>query len=66
MSTDKANIFKLDSVTLQEYKSNPFFDCMPGAEEFAECLKCQVLTKASPYVLLLENNFGMGKTHFAT
>lgn len=66
MTTEKANIFKLDSATLQEYKSNPFFDCMPGAEEFAECLKCQVLTKASPYVLLLENNFGMGKTHFAT
>ena len=67
MTLDKANIFKLDETTeLHEYKENPFFDCMPGAEKFAECLKCHVLTKPTPYVLLLEDHFGMGKTHFST
>ena len=67
MTVDKANIFKFDETTeLQDYKENPFFDCMPGAEKFAECLKCHVLTKPTPYVLLLEDHFGMGKTHFST
>lgn len=66
MTIDKANIFKLDETLIQEYKNNAFYDCMPGAEEFAECLKCHVLTKYTPYVLLLEDHFGMGKTHFST
>lgn len=66
MATDKANIFNLDEILFEEYRKTPFYDCMPGAEEFAECLKCSILTKPTPYVLLLEDRFGMGKTHFST
>lgn len=66
MTKDNANIFKLDDTILKQYSKTPFQDCMPGAEEFAECLKCSILTKPTPYVLLLEDRFGMGKTHFST
>ncbi len=66
MTRDKANIFKLDKEILETYKDNEFDDCMPGAKNFAECLKKTILTKPTPYVLLLEDNFGMGKTHFST
>lgn len=66
MGKDKANIFKLDKKELETYKDKEFDDCMPGAKEFAECLKTSILTKETPYVLLLQDNFGMGKTHFST
>ena len=66
MTIDKANIFNLDEILFEEYRKTPFYDCMPGAEEFAECLKCSILTKPTPYVMLLEDRFGMGKTHFST
>lgn len=66
MTKDNANIFKLDKDVLETYKDKEFDDCMPGAESFAECLKTTILTKPTPYVLLLEDNFGMGKTHFST
>lgn len=66
MAIDKANIFKLEKEELQKYENNEFEDCMPGAKEFAEELKSHILTKETPYVLLLEDNFGMGKTHFST
>ena len=66
MTTDKANIFKLNKEILETYKDKEFDDCMPGAKDFAECLKTTILTKPTPYVLLLEDNFGMGKTHFLT
>lgn len=66
MTIDKANIFKLDKEILETYKNNEFDDCMPGAKNFAECLKTTILTKPTPYVLLLQDNFGMGKTHFST
>lgn len=66
MTIDKANIFKLDKEVLKTYKDNEFDDCMPGAKDFAECLKTTILTKPTPYVLLLQDNFGMGKTHFST
>ncbi len=66
MTTDKANIFKLNKEILETYKDKEFDDCMPGAKDFAECLKTTILTKPTPYVLLLEDNFGMGKTHFST
>lgn len=66
MGKDKANIFKLDKKELETYKDKEFDDCMPGAKEFAECLKTSILTKKTPYVLLLQDNFGMGKTHFST
>lgn len=65
MHKDKANIFKLSN-DLSQYNDHEFDDCMPGAKEFAECLKCSILTKETPYVLLLEDKFGMGKTHFST
>lgn len=66
MTKDKANIFKLDIEVTKTYKDKEFDDCMPGAKSFAECLKTTILTKPTPYVLLLEDNFGMGKTHFST
>jgi len=66
MAKDKANIFKLSEEEQKEYKKAPFFDCTPGAEEFAEGLKGMITTKESPYVLLLESPFGMGKTYFCT
>lgn len=66
MAIDKANIFKLEKEELQKYENNEFEDCMPGAKEFAEELKSHILTKETPYILLLEDNFGMGKTHFST
>lgn len=66
MTIDKANIFKLNKEILETYKDKEFDDCMPGAKDFAECLKTTILTKPTPYVLLLEDNFGMGKTHFLT
>lgn len=63
---DKSNIFNLEQNKLLEYKNNEFSDCMNGAKEFADNLKYSIITKDTPYVLLLENNFGMGKTHFIT
>mgnify|MGYP001632016425 CR=1 FL=1 len=66
MTIDKANVFKFDKEILETYKDKEFDDCMPGAKDFAECLKTTILTKPTPYVLLLQDNFGMGKTHFST
>ena len=66
MPKDISNIFKLGKETLALYKDKEFDDCTPGAMAYAECLKCSILTKETPYVLLLEDNFGMGKTHFST
>lgn len=66
MPKDYANIFKLEKEDLEKYKGKEFIDCMPGAAIFAECLKTTILTKPTPYVLRLEDNFGMGKTHFST
>lgn len=66
MPKDRANIFKLEKIILEEYKNKEFTDCMPGAEDFAKCLKETILTKETPYVLRLEDKFGMGKTHFST
>lgn len=66
MPKDYANIFKLEKEDLESYKGKEFIDCMPGAAIFAECLKTTILTKPTPYVLRLEDNFGMGKTHFST
>ncbi len=66
MAKDKANIFKLPKDIQQEYSDNHFFDCTPGADNFAECLKQSILAKETPYVTLLESHFGMGKTYFCT
>lgn len=66
MAKDKANIFKFDKKTLKEYKKDPFFDCIPGAKEYAECIKSTILNKETPYVLMLNENFGMGKSYFVT
>lgn len=66
MVKDKANIFKFDKNTLKEYKKDPFFDCIPGGKEYAECIKSTILNKETPYVLMLNENFGMGKSYFVT
>jgi hypothetical protein len=66
MAQDKTNIFKLSAEEQENYQADPFFDCMPGAEDFAKALEKDILTKETPYVLLLEKNYGMGKTFFST
>lgn len=66
MVKDKANIFKLSENEQKEYNKDPFFDCKPGALEYAQGFLGNILNKETPYVLLLEANFGMGKTHFVT
>ena len=66
MTKDKANIFKLKQEEQNKYIETPFFDCIPGAEEYAECIKNTITYKETPYVLMLNENFGMGKTFFST
>lgn len=66
MAKDKANIFKLDDNEQKKYDKDPFFDCRPGALEYAQGFLGNILNRETPYVLLLEDNFGMGKTHFLT
>lgn len=66
MAKDKTNIFKLYENEQDKYVRDPFFDCMPGARDFAEALEQDILNKETPYVLLLEQNYGMGKTFFST
>ena len=66
MVRDKANIFKLEKKSFKNYLEDPFFDCIPGAKEYAECMKSSIITKETPYVLMLDEKFGMGKTYFTT
>lgn len=66
MAKDKANIFKFSKNELLQYEKDPLFDCTPGAKEFADGITKSILTKETPYVLLLESKLGMGKTYFST
>ena len=66
MPKDISNIFKLSTKEQKEYNGNPFFDCMPGAQDYANCLMQSIKTKPTPYVLMLDSKFGMGKTYFST
>lgn len=66
MAKDKANIFKLNDDEQAKYDKNPFFDCKPGALDYAQGFLGNILHIETPYILLLEDNFGMGKTHFIT
>lgn len=66
MARDISNIFKLSTKEQNEYNQNPFFDCMPGAQDYANCLMQLIKTKPTPYVLMLDSKFGMGKTYFST
>lgn len=66
MPRDISNIFKLTIEEQKKYNDNPFFDCMPGAQDYANCLMQSIKTKTTPYVLMLDSKFGMGKTYFST
>lgn len=66
MAQDIANIFKLSGKELEPYRLDPFKDCYPSTKVFAEALKKDVLSKKTPHSLLLEANYGMGKTFFST
>lgn len=66
MARDKANIFKLDDEEFKEYENDPFKDCFESTKTFAEAFKKDIETKETPHVLLLEAEYGMGKTFFAT
>lgn len=66
MWLDKANIFKLSDDKFEEYESDPFQDCFDSTKDFAEALKRDIETKETPHVLLLEAEYGMGKTFFST
>lgn len=65
MAKDKANIFNLEN-EFKDYEKDPFCDCFESVKAFANALKKDIETKETPHVLLLEAEYGMGKTFFAT
>lgn len=66
MAKDKANIFKLSPAEFKAYQENPFFDSFLNTKVFADELSFEIETRETPYVLLLEGNYGVGKTFFST
>jgi len=66
MGKDQSNIFKLEGAEFKKYKDEPFCDSFKSTKEFADALKRDIETKETPHVLLLEADFGMGKTFFST
>ncbi len=66
MAQDKSNIFKLDKKEFKEYEKAPFNDCFKSIELFGVALKNDIETKETPHVLLLDADYGMGKTFFVT
>ena len=67
MAQDRANIFKIENAKeFDKYKEDPFFDCFQSMEDFANALEKDIATKETPHVLLLEAEYGMGKTFFST
>ncbi len=66
MAKDKANIFNLEVDLFEEYAQDPFCDCFESMKTFGEALKNDILTKQTPHTLLLDADYGMGKTFFST
>lgn len=65
---DIANIYNLPDEVITQYKDNPFPDneVRPGTKEFADKFKKEIIALPTPYVIALEDGYGMGKTHFIT
>ncbi len=65
---DLSNIYNLSEEKLNQYRENPFPDdeVRPGIKLFAEKLKKDILALHTPYVLVLEGGYGVGKTYFIT
>ena len=65
---DISNIYELSEEIQNKYKENPFPDeeVRPGMREFAEKFKKEILGLPTPYVMVLEGGYGVGKTYFIT
>lgn len=65
---DISNIYNLDEALLERYKEDPFPDneARPGMKEFAQKFKIEITHLPTPYVMLLEGGYGVGKTYFIT
>lgn len=65
---DISNIYNLDEELLEQYKEDPFPDneARPGMKEFAQKFKIEITHLPTPYVMVLEGGYGVGKTYFIT
>lgn len=65
---DIANIYNLGEELLEQYKEDPFPDneARPGMKEFAQKFKIEITHLPTPYVMVLEGGYGVGKTYFIT
>lgn len=65
---DLSNIYNLPEDMLSAYRENPFPDdeIRPGMADFAKKFKAEILSLPTPYVMVLEGGYGVGKTYFIT
>lgn len=65
---DLSNIYNLSDEMLSVYQNNPFPDeeIRPGMVDFAKKFKAEILSLPTPYVMVLEGGYGVGKTYFIT
>lgn len=65
---DLSNIYNLPEDMLSAYRDNPFPDdeIRPGMVDFAKKFKAEILSLPTPYVMVLEGGYGIGKTYFIT
>ncbi|OPZ79454.1 MAG: KAP family P-loop domain protein [Alphaproteobacteria bacterium ADurb.Bin438] len=63
---DKSNIYKLSEEEFYKIKGNLWDDTYVGAEEYAENFFKEIRTYDTPNIMLLDADFGIGKTHFVT
>ncbi len=65
---DISNIYNLSDKMLLKYQENPFPDdeVRPGLLDFAQRFKSEILSLPTPYVMVLEGGYGVGKTYFIT
>jgi len=65
---DLSNIYNLPEEMLSAYRDNPFPDdeIRPGMVDFAKKFKAEILSLPTPYVMVLEGGYGVGKTYFIT
>lgn len=65
---DISNIYNLKETIFRQYQINPFpeNESRPGMQEFARRLKTEIITLPTPYVMVLEGGYGVGKTYFIT
>ena len=65
---DLSNIYNLPEAMLATYQDNPFpeDEVRPGMSDFAQKFKAEILSLPTPYVMVLEGGYGVGKTYFIT